>query len=241
MKQIEVKQELEAIVENLQSNEGWSEPLFKDMYTNELSYEKALVLLFFYKKFVSNFFLFMLRVVSSAPLQDDKFLKLTPNVWDEVGGKDGVDLAHFALLNDLDPMIKNCPLVQSYCIENSKWVDSFIDKLEENLDTNWPLNLFSLGPGTESVSYLFLRPLTNSCMKAIERSDAISEYFKSHEPEVEFHHQDEILNVISMDLSERKKSEALSILNDGKLRALSSVLLYQSFIETAWKKTNEYN
>ena len=89
MKQISInqKERVEELVLTLRDHEGWRSNTFREMKCTILNEEQALVFLGHYKFFVKNFFLYMLRVVSSAPQQDEQFQKLVPNIWDELGAE----------------------------------------------------------------------------------------------------------------------------------------------------------
>lgn len=189
-------QELTATIRSW--SEWQAEPL-KTMRNNSGGMVAGSLALYAYSCYVRRFMLIMCDVLSKVPDVDDRFWRLAVNLYDELGAKVGFAAAHSKLIEGA--RLKPKEITQKDwdgCATHMASLEKYL--LQEFRCLKWPLNLFALGPGTESISDLFLDPLEMWGSDALNRLPKVKGYFDVHRPAVEYEHQLEISAILSEEL-----------------------------------------
>lgn len=189
-----------SIVQDIRGWDDWRTGPLARMRAETGQAHLGTVALHAYSRYVRRFTLIMCSVLSKAPEADERFWSLALNLYDELGGSRGLPAAHGRLLVDFSSMSANNTSAETQA--RLERVDSLERDLFTELTTlRWPLSLFALGPGTESVSDLFLEPIEHWCVRSLVDRPLAQEYFDMHRSAVEHEHQLEISRVISEELS----------------------------------------
>ena len=198
--------------------EIWRQEPLVTMRTNSGGVESGLLALYAYSRYVRRFTIIMCNVLSKVPEADDKFWRLAVNLYDELGGSNGFQLAHEKLIEGARHKPDSIP--------QAMWdkVTVEMDRLESAMmedfkSSTWPLILFAIGPGTESISDLFLDPIEGWTSDSLKFLPDVQAYFDVHRPEVEFEHQVEISRVLSEELAALPIDIAESIYANGQILA----------------------
>lgn len=200
-------------VERIRSWAEWQTSPLDIMKTEKGTDKQGVLALYSYQSYVRRFTIIMCSVMAKVPDADSRFWRLAINLYDELGEKNGLTLAHGKLLE----RITQSELIDKSEADNCREKISPLEKKMFNLITgsDWCFNLFALGPGTESISDLFLDPLEHWSSKAVKSNSLIKKYFELHYPSVEFEHQLEISKILAEELSKKSIEEANSMFSKG--------------------------
>lgn len=224
---------IEAISAEIRAGEGWSDWRLKSADALAAPVERGAVAIYAYSVYVERFILIMCSVLSTVPSVDERFWRLADNLHDELGGREGLRVAHARLIAEANDL----PAVN----EAKKFeCQSVMRPCEERLfvlmtKCGWPLNLFALGPATESISDLFLVPLEYWGRGVMEGNARLRRYFDVHRPEVEIEHQMEIARVLASELSRMEPSGAEDLFMQGSSLAREVAALHLEAIMHCWK------
>lgn len=227
--------EIQRGISRIRSWPEWSlYPL--DVMRSDFGTEKQSdVALLSYQSYVRRFTIIMCSVMAKAPEADSRFWRLAVNLYDELGERNGLDLAHGKLLEK---------------IKESKWIEqpeaedfvARIAPLENDMFTlisgsEWALSLFALGPGTESISDLFLEPLEHWAAKTIESNISVQQYFELHYPSVEHEHQLEISRILAEELDALPENEGIATFSKGMKLAESIARIHLRATVQCWQNS----
>lgn len=208
----------QALAQTIRSWDRWKAEPLSTMRNNTANFAAASVALYAYYRYVRRFTLIMCSILGKVPEADERFWRLAINLYDELGATQGFGAAHGKLLEGADR--------RPHGLAQDVWDNSAleIDRLERDLVQDftlldWPLSLFALGPGTESISDLFLDPIEFWTSAAVDKLPHGHAYFDVHRPEVEYDHQMEISKVLSEELSTMPEEKAISLTSKGKVVA----------------------
>jgi hypothetical protein len=197
----------------------WATKPLSAMREISADFPAAALTLFSYHRYVRRFTLLMCSILSKAPESDERFWRLALNLYDELGATQGFQFAHAKLLEGADRRPENISeAIWNKCKEE---IDSIEYELVNDLTAlEWPLNLFALGPGTESISDLFLDPIETWSAAAVDKLPHRHAYFDVHRPQVEYEHQMEISRILAEELSAMHTDSANSLLVTGTSTAM---------------------
>lgn len=208
----------QAVAGAIRSWDRWKAEPLSIMRNSTANFEAASVALYSYYRYVRRFTLIMCSILGKVPEADERFWRLATNLYDEFGAAQGFRAAHGKLLEGADR--------RPHSVPQDVWDTAALemDRLERDLTQDltlleWPLNLFALGPGTESISDLFLDPIELWTSAAVDKLPHGHAYFDVHRPEVEYEHQMEISKVLSEELSTMSEVKASAISTDGRVVA----------------------
>jgi len=231
---------LQGLVDVIRNEEGWTAfPLQLMRRTTGSELEGALML-YAYSKYVSRFILIMCDVLSKAPSVDERFWRLAENLHDELGGQGGLGKAHAKLIERATERPREVPEeTWDRCV-------SPISGLEQDMFLHftslpWPLNLFALGPGTESISDLFLEPIENWSAQAVLTKPRVQVYFDVHRPEVEASHQLEICNVLATELASMSIKGARALFEEGSKVAQNTASKHLNAVVICWSLAQSFS
>jgi hypothetical protein len=224
----------QAVAQTIRSWDRWRTEPLNTMRTKAANFPAASVALYAYYRYVRRFTLIMCSILGKVPEADERFWRLAINLYDELGAAKGFGAAHGKLLEGADRR----PNDLSQGVWNNSALE--IDRLERDLVQDftllgWPLNLFALGPGTESISDLFLDPIELWTSAAIDKLPHGHAYFDVHRPEVEYEHQMEISKVLSDELSSMRDENASSLISEGKIVAERAAERHYQATCVCWK------
>lgn len=225
---------LEDLIQSIRSQDMWTcEPL-RSMRVASAEPDKGALALHSYSQYVRRFIIIMCDVLSKVPAADDRFWSLADNLHDELGGFEGIQKAHGRLIagvlsrpDRIPPQVwENC----ARCMDDSEG-----DLFKSFTRLPWPLNLFALGPGTESISDLFLEPIESWSTEAMKDLPEVREYFALHRPEVEASHQLEIVRVLATELESMSPAEARQLFSEGEEIARTTANRHFEAASLCWR------
>ncbi len=228
---VEWQERLGLVVEAIRAWPDWRGEVARRMRAEEGTAVQGQAALYAYAQYVRDFITLMCAVLGKAPAADERFWKLAMNLHDELGGFTGIDAAHGKMLRGIGDQLDET--TRQRCREAVETAHRGLHDQLAMLD--WPINLFALGPGTESISDLFLVPLEHWGAKAAKASAGAQLYFDSHRPQVESEHQMEIRRVIAMELEQMDPSEASVIWNSGVNAAEATARIHLAALENGFR------
>lgn len=206
---------IQGLTNEIRSWGEWQEEPLKTMRSDSGGQVPGSLALYSYSLYVQRFMLIMCDVLSKVPDVDDRFWRLAVNLYDEFGAEVGFSMAHSKLIEGAKHKPKGIPQeVWGRCVP-------LMSELEESLvsdfrSLSWPLNLFALGPATESISDLFLEPLEKWAGDVLVELPQVRQYFELHRPDVEHEHQLEISRVLAEELAKMPEMKAANVFAEGK-------------------------
>src|SRR5688572_15937297 len=146
--ELEWPKRLDLLVDSIRAWPEWRTGIMQRMRGEEGTAEQGYAAMYGYAQYVRNFIALMCAVLGKAPAADERFWRLAVNLHDELGGFTGVDAAHGRMLRGIGDALSE--QTRRQC-RNA--VQIAHQQLHDELATSdWPINLFALGPGTESIS-----------------------------------------------------------------------------------------
>ena len=224
------ERQLGDLVSSIRSWPEWSTGFVQEMRHSTGTREQGHLGLYAYSRYVRNFITLMCAVLGKAPESDDSFWGLAINLHDELGGTTGIHASHGRMLAGLGDSLD--ATTRERCNAAMEVQERALHTMLATLD--WPVNLFALGPGTESISDLFLDPLEHWGHQVTSERPSVRQYFDSHRPEVEAEHQLEIRRVIAHELARMSESDARSVWAIGVGAANSIARLHLSALERSF-------
>lgn len=210
--------EIQQLISDIRDWPEWKQKELEMMRNNAANFNEGLLCLHFYSLYVRRFTHIICDILSKMPYSDDRFWRLATNLYDELGDSSGLSKAHGKLLDTIR--------VKPHFLSETDWMDlsHSILQLEQEMvayfkSLEWPFNLFALGPGTESISDLFLAPIEVWTSKTIMGNPDIKLYFDVHRPEVESKHHLEIARLLADELSLEDNVISNSIYEKGSVIA----------------------
>lgn len=232
--------EIRNAIDDIRNWSIWREDPLRIMRSKSGGFDAGALALYTYFRYVRRFTIIMCDVLSKAPETDDRFWRLAVNLHDELGGTVGFRTAHGKLIAQAAQ--------RPATISDKEWnrcvaVMETLEKesAQEFASLSWPLNLFALGPGTESISDLFLEPLQAWSSDALASLPQVQSYFDAHRPEVEYEHQMEISRVLAEELNDMPKESAESLFGEGKRLAERVAIRHYKATCLCWQVSNSKN
>jgi hypothetical protein len=203
------------IILDVRNSDSWDHKYIELMRTTSGTQAEGMMTLGSYAYYVRRFTQIICNVASKVPDTDSRFWSLAVNLYDELGGNTGIALAHGKLIE----MIRVKPDLVSIndwerCTHGMISIEN--EMVNDFMSLPWPLNLFALGPGTESISDLFLIPIESWSAEALKVMPNVEKYFQLHRPEVEHEHEMVISSLIADELSSMDEEEAWLLLAKGE-------------------------
>ena len=218
VKSTSYENQVHQLVSELRNCPDWQREELQEMRNNTASVTKGSISIHLYSIYVKRFTHIICDVLSKVPYSDDRFWQLAINLYDELGASSGFSKAHTKLLDKTR--------IKPNFLSDKDWLElsrPILDVEQEIVNyfkyLEWPLNLFALGPGTESISDLFLEPLEKWTASVIADKPELQLYFNVHRPEIESKHYLQIVQLIVDELSQLDETTANSIYKQGSLVA----------------------
>ena len=227
------------IQEKINEIREWSEweskPYF-EMKNNQANEVKGRLALYSYYCYTRRFTLLICSVLSKMPEADERFWRLAVNLYDELGEEKGLSFAHGKLIQEASHRPSSISR-ENWELCKERLVPLEIKMTKMAFELEYPINLFALGPGTESISDLFLKPLENWTFNALQSLPKVKNYFEVHYPEVEFEHQLEIAQILSEELGSIPMHDAQKLFSKGVKFAELIAKCHLNAVASCWENS----
>ena len=229
---------IQDLIAEIRSWDEWQEEPLKTMRSSAGGLAAGSLALYCYSIYVRRFMLIMCDVLSKVPDADNRFWRLAINLYDEFGANVGFSMAHSKLIEGARQRPSEIPQeVWDACASEMRGLEE--DLVCEFQTLRWPLNLFALGPATESISDLFLEPLETWGSEVLKGLPGVQSYFEVHRPDVEYEHQLEISRVLAEELANMPEEKAMAYFDEGKSVAVRVARRHLYAVSLCWRVSAE--